>query len=111
MVGGKRSPNGATSIARCWLNPDIFEPAIAQYLAVCDAIERHAAGHAQIWIPVLLCQVTRQPQHYLVEDLLNGGGDVHMLLRQRRVFVTCRQSENRFEFRVDHRQPGTIVEI
>src|SRR5262249_49333927 len=53
MPGRKRCPDRAASVTGRRLHPDIRERAVAQDLAVGDAIERHAARQAQIVEPVL----------------------------------------------------------
>src|SRR5262249_61871323 len=48
VVGRKRRADGPTSIARRRLDPNALEGAVAQHLSVSNAIERHAAGEAQV---------------------------------------------------------------
>ncbi len=48
MIGGERRAQRAAGVARRRLNPDVVEAAVAQDLAVGDAIERDAAGEAEI---------------------------------------------------------------
>ncbi len=48
VVGRQRGTDRAAGIARRRLNPDIVELAVAQHLAVGDAVQRDAAGEAQI---------------------------------------------------------------
>jgi len=46
MVGGKCRADRAASITRSRLDEDALEVAVAQNLAVCDAVERNAASKA-----------------------------------------------------------------
>ena len=48
VTGGKRRAERAAGIAGCRLNPDFVETAVAQHLAIGDAIERDAAGETKI---------------------------------------------------------------
>src|SRR5207302_8630201 len=48
MVGCERGANRAAGVTRRRLDPDPVELAVAQHLAVGDAIERHAARKAEI---------------------------------------------------------------
>ena len=52
MVGGERRAERAAGIAGRGLHPDPVEFAVAQNLAVGDAVERDTAGKAQIASPV-----------------------------------------------------------
>ena len=48
VIGGERRAERAAGIAGRRLNPDVVELAVAQHLAVGHAVERDAAGEAQI---------------------------------------------------------------
>ena len=48
MIGRQRRAQRAAGIAGRRLDPDVVENAVAQHLAVGDAVERDAAGEAQI---------------------------------------------------------------
>ena len=48
VIGGERRADRAAGIAGRRLDPDALEVAVAQHLAVGDAVERDAAGEAQI---------------------------------------------------------------
>ena len=48
VVGGERGTERAAGVAGRRLHPDALELAVAQDLAVGDAVERDAAGQAQI---------------------------------------------------------------
>ena len=53
VVGGERGAERAAGVARRRLDPDALERAVAQDLAVGDAVERDAAGEAQVLLPGL----------------------------------------------------------
>ena len=57
VIGGERSTEGAAGVARGRLHPNALEGAVAQDLAVADAVQRHAAGQAQVLDAVGLCEV------------------------------------------------------
>src|ERR1700719_561955 len=65
VIGGERRADRATGVARRRLNPDVLELAVAQHLAVGDAIERHPAREAQIARAGTAGEAARQPQHRL----------------------------------------------
>ena len=56
VIGRQRRAHRAAGIAGRRLDPDVLEMAVAQNLAVGDAIERHAAGQAQVSRPGLLAR-------------------------------------------------------
>ena len=85
--------------------------AVAQHLAVGDAIERHAAGKTEILHAGLGGEAARQPQHDLLQHRLDRGGEVHVLLRHQRFRIARRRAEQRVEALVRHRQPGAVIEI
>jgi hypothetical protein len=62
VVYSKRGAERATGIAGGRLNPDAFEPAIAQYFAIRDAIEGDAAGKTQILHAGFCGQAAGEPQ-------------------------------------------------
>src|SRR5215813_14744159 len=59
VPGRKRSPNCPAGVTGRRLHPDIREGAIAQDLAVGDAVECHTARQAQIIEPVLALERAR----------------------------------------------------
>jgi hypothetical protein len=94
------------------LNPDVGESAVAQHLAVGDAIERDAAGEAEIGHFVLAGKRAREPQDHVLGDGLNGGGHVHVKVREQiLVRPPHRLSEQIGEGVVRHGQADAIVEI
>ena len=111
VIGRKRRADRAAGIAGRRLNPDVVELAVAQHLAVGDAIQRHAAGKAQIARAGLGREAARQPQHGLLEHRLDRGRDIHVERRQQLVRRAHRLAEQLGEPLVGHGQPGAIVEI
>src|SRR5262245_44969640 len=63
VPGRKRSPDRTASVTGRRLHPDVREGAVAQDLAVGDAIECHAARQAEIVEPMLAPERARQSQH------------------------------------------------
>src|SRR5262245_34168588 len=53
MPTRQRGPDSAAGVAGGRLDPDVLERTVAENLAVGDAIERDAAGQAQVLEPVL----------------------------------------------------------
>ena len=48
MESGKCSSDGSAGVARCRLNPQFLEGAIAQHLAIGNAVERDTSGQAKL---------------------------------------------------------------
>ena len=72
----ERGADRATGIARGRLHPDVLEGAVAQNLAIGDAIERDAAGETEIFKAMIARERARQPQHHLLRHLLDRGCDI-----------------------------------
>ena len=83
VIGRQRRPQGAPGIPGRRLDPDVLECTLAQHLAVGHAIERDAAGHAEILHAGLRRQAPRHPKHDLLGHRLNRGGQVHLALADR----------------------------
>ena len=82
MIGGEGRAQRAAGIAGGGLDPDVVEAPVAQDLAVGDAVQRDAAGQAQVRHPGLRCARARgQAQHDLLGHGLDGGGEIHLALR------------------------------
>ena len=112
MPDRERRAERAAGVAGGRLHPDVLEGAVAQDLAVGDAIERDAAGEAEIVEAVLARQRARQPQHHLLGHRLDRGGDVHVERREQFLGpVAHRRAEQIGELLVGHGQTGAIVEI
>ena len=81
MIGRERGAERAAGVARRRLHPNPFELAVADDLSVGDAVERDAAGQAQMLGAGLGGDGARQPQHDLVGHRLDRGGEIHLALR------------------------------
>ena len=110
-MAASAAPTAPAGVARRRLNPDVFERAVAQHLAVGDAIERHAAGEAQVLRTGFLGEAARQPQHGFVQHRLDGGRNIHVKRRSAAVRGTHRLAEQLCEALVGHGQAGAIIEI
>ncbi len=55
MVDGERDADGAAGVSRRGLDPQALERPLAQQAAVADAVERDAAGEAQVLHAGLAC--------------------------------------------------------
>ena len=111
MIGRKRRADRPARVARRRLNPDAFERAVAQQLAVADAVERDAAGKAQVAGAGLAGERAGKPQHHLFRHLLERGCDVHVALGEQLVGLAHRGAEQALEILVRHGQAGAIIEI
>ena len=111
VIGGQCRAERAAGIARRRLHPHMVELAVAQDLAVGDAIERHTAGEAQISHAGFGRQCTRQPQNDLFGDTLDRGGEVHVHAFDPLIVSARRHPEQCGKPLVGHAQPGAVVEI
>ena len=112
MPDRQRGAERAAGIARGRLHPDVLERAVAQDLAVGDAVERDAAGEAEVVEAVFARQRARKPQHHLLGHRLDRGGDVHVERREQFLGrVAHRRAEQVGEFPIGHGQAGAIIEI
>jgi hypothetical protein len=93
------------------LHPYLLEAAVAQHLAVCDAIERDAAGEAQIARAGLGGQRPGQPQYRLLGDRLDRGCEIHMDLLEPVFRSPRRNPEQRSKAVIRHAQPGAVIEV
>ena len=112
MVGGQRRAERAAGIARGRLDPDPLELAVAQDLAVGDAVQRDAAGQAQVLLHRSPSRASasgaapppRSPPGSMPRGPCRAG--VSELFRLAR-----RAAEQRVEPGVGHGQAGAVVEI
>ena len=111
MVGGQRRTDRAAGIAGRRLDPDFGDGAIAQNLAVSDAIKRNATGKAKRDMPVSAASDRAEPQHDFLGHRLDRSGEVHFALGQPHFGLARRAAEERVKTRIGHGQPGAIVEI
>ena len=84
---------------------------VAQHLAVGDAVERDAAGEAQVLLAGLLGETARQAQHHLLDHRLDRRGEVHVALLEQHLRLARRAAEQRVEALVRHRKPGAVIEV
>ena len=93
----QRHAERAAGIAGRRLDPDLLERAFAQDAAVADAVERHAAGQAQIAHAGLAMRERGHLQHHLFGDVLDRPRQVHFALRQRALGLARRAAEQPLE--------------
>ena len=80
VVSEERRADGPTCVARGRLDPDLVEAPVAEDLPVRDAVERDAAGEAQVPLAGLVGKRTGHAQQDLVGDCLHRRGEVHVAL-------------------------------
>ena len=101
----------ASCVARRRLNPEVLERCLSQDSAVGDAIEGHAAGQGEVLHAGLLVDVPGCPQHGLLGDRLNGGGDIHFPLRQGTFRLAGRAAEEPVKLAIRHDHGVAVPEI
>ena len=107
------APDRAAGIAGRRLHPDVLEGAVAQDLAVGDAVERHAAGEAQIVERHARARSERASRSitssvtFWIEAAMSMWNGVSSSFCP----VAHRRAEQVGEFLVGHGQAGAIVEI
>ena len=112
VPGRQGRAQGAAGVPRRGLDPDVFEGAPADQLAVGHAVQGHAAGHHQVVGPGELLGGLRQAQHDLFRGLLDGQGQVHVPLVQQGLPGPARHPEQGFPLVVPaHGEAGGEVEI
>src|SRR5262245_7954921 len=111
MVSGRRCTERSTGIAGCGLHPDPLEGAIAQDLAVADAIERDATSKTKVLDAVRFGQVAREPQHDLLGHLLHRGRQIHVALREPGPGGARRTTEQAVELGRRHGEARRIAEV
>ena len=92
-MGGQGGAQRPTGIPRRRLYPDVVEVAVAQDFAVGDAVQRHAAGEAEVGNAGFGGQGAGQTQHRLVEHHLDRGRQVHVALADPGLRVPRRAAE------------------
>jgi hypothetical protein len=111
VVGGERGAQRPAGVAGRRLDPDPLERALPQQPAVGDAVQRHAARHAQVPLAGLARDRAAEPEHHLLGDPLDRGREVHLAPGQPPLGVARRPAEERVEALAGHRQPGAVVEV
>ena len=101
----------AARVAGGRLNPQLVERALAQNPPVGHAVERDAAGQAEFLHPRLGVDVPGHPQHDLLGDGLDRGGEVHVALGQQRLGLARRTAEEPVELLRGHRQSLAVIEV
>ena len=112
MIGRERRAERAAGVAGRRLDPDLVEAAVAQDLAVGDAIERDAAGEAEIRLRRSRARASasaaarppRSPPGSRRPGPCGAGSAVPR-------GVARRPAEQLVELLVGHGQAGAIVEI
>ncbi len=111
VPGDQRRAQRTAGIAGRRLDPDVLERPFAQDAAIGHAVERDAAGQAQVVRLELVVNGARQAQHDLLGHRLDGAGDIHLLLRDLRLRRARRRAEQVGEPFIGHGQTGGVVEI
>jgi len=102
---------GAAGISGGRLHPEAPEGAVPQDLPVGDAVQRHAPGQAEVPAAGLLREGARHAEDHFLRDRLDGGGQVHLPLRQPLLRLPGGTREQGMEALVGHRQPGAVIEV
>ena len=111
VIGGERRADRAAGIARRRLHPDAVEDALAQQLAVGDAVQRHAAGQADVLGAGLLrTERARRSTISSVTAWTEAARSMCCWVSSSSG-VARRPAEQRGERVVGHAQPGAIVEV
>ena len=113
MVMGdpQRDAERPARIARRRLDPDLVERSFPLDTAVADAVQCHAAGHAQVFQARQLVCGARHAQHDFLGDILNRSGEIQLALRQRRFRLARRSFEQPLESAAGHRQAVHEFEV
>ena len=85
MRKAERHAQRTAGVAGGRLNPDILERPFPLNASVADAVERDAAGHAQLVEPGQLVRRARHLHHHFFGDVLNRSRQVEFPLGQRRL--------------------------
>src|SRR5579862_3544622 len=87
---------GGAIIAGGWLNIDFIEPAGLSQTAVGGAVQSHSAGHCQTPRLRKIAKVSANMQHHVIQTLLQGGGDVAVVIGNF-LFGGARRHQVRFQ--------------
>jgi hypothetical protein len=107
----QRGPQRTAGIASRGLDPDALERPFAKQFSVRHAIERDAAGKAQVGAARAARRGAREPRHDVLGHRLHRRGEVHVALRERLPARPGRRPEERVEALVRHAQPRAVVEV
>ncbi len=111
MPQAERHADGAPGVAGRRLNPHLLERSFPQDAAVADAVERNAAGQAQVAQTGLAMREAGHLQHHLLGDHLDRPRDVHFALRHPRLGLARGPAEQPLELRPGHRQAVGVGEV
>ena len=111
MIGCESRADRAAGVACRRLHPDVVENVLTQQLAVGDAIQRHAAGQADVPGAGFLPHRAAEPEHDFLGDGLHRGREIHVDLRQLFLGLARLDAEHIGELVVRHAQAGTIIEV
>ena len=111
VIGGIGRAHRAAGITGRRLHPDVVEDVLAQQLAVGDAVQRHAAGQADVPGAGFLADRAAETKHDLLGDGLDRRREIHVDLRQ--LFLGCAalDAEHIGELVVRHAEASAIVEV
>ncbi len=103
-------PEGAAGVPRGGLDPDAIEDAFAEESPVGRTVQRHAAGHAEVFVSGQLAGVPGDPQHDRLGDRLDRRRQVTVELADRRRGVSRSGVEQLAEPIGQHRVASGEVE-
>jgi hypothetical protein len=108
---GERRPERAAGVAGRGLDPEVVEDALAQELAVGDAVERHAAGEAEVALAGHRARPPRQLRDRFLRHLLDRAREVHLAAGDARLRRPRRAAEEGGEAVVGHHQAVEVAEV
>src|SRR5579871_221098 len=111
VIRGQRGPDGAPGVPGCRLYPDTVEDPGPVQLTIGDAVQRNAAGKANVPQTGLFRYGPAKSKDDFFGDRLNRRGDVHVKLREQLFRLPGGLAEQPIEAAVGHGQAGTVVEI
>ena len=77
-----RGTESTTGVARCGLDPDVFERAFSQEPTVGDAVQRDPSCEAEVFVSGKLVGVVGKLHDDFLGDLLNTRRNIHMKLTE-----------------------------
>src|SRR5215217_9452367 len=85
MPDRERDAERASGVARCRLDPDVFERHLLQHSSIRHAVQRNATSQTEMLHPGFTMNVTRHLQYHLFRDHLDAPREVHLALRDLRL--------------------------
>ena len=107
----QRDAKGSARIARGRLDPDLIERPVAKDPAVADAVERHAAGQAQIAQTGFAMRECSHLEHHFFSDVLNRPREIHLPLRQLGFRLPARPAHQPLQRTARHRESAGVREV